>query len=39
MKYGYTIEHKGYTDVTREADPDDSWDRDDLSTSWVKSRG
>ncbi len=34
MKYGYKIEHKGYTDVTREADPDDSWDRDDLSTSW-----
>lgn len=34
MSYGYNIEHTSYTEVTREADSEDSWDRDDLSTSW-----
>ena len=23
--FGYNIEHKSYTDVTREADPNDQW--------------
>lgn len=35
MNYGYNIEHTSYTEVTREADPEDSWDREDLSTSWT----
>lgn len=34
MNYGYNIEHTSYTDVTSEANPEDSWDQDDLSTSW-----
>lgn len=28
------LECRGYTEVTREADPDDSWGADDTSTSW-----
>lgn len=34
MNYGYKIEHSSYTDVTRESDPEDRWDRDDLDTTW-----
>jgi hypothetical protein len=28
------LECRGYTEVTREADPEDSWGADDTSTSW-----
>lgn len=34
MNYGYKIEHSSYNEVTRDSDPDDSWDRDDLATTW-----
>jgi hypothetical protein len=34
MNYGYKIEHTSYTNVTREADPEDRWDADDLDTTW-----
>lgn len=34
MNYGYNLEHTSYTEVTREADPEDSWGADDLLTSW-----
>lgn len=34
MNYGYKIEHTSYTEVTRESDPDDRWDADDLDTTW-----
>jgi hypothetical protein len=35
MNYGYKIEHSSYTEITREADPDEQWDSDDLHTEWI----
>lgn len=35
MNYGYKIEYFSDTQVTREANPEDSWDGEDLDTSWT----
>lgn len=34
MNFGYKIEHTSYTVVTRDSDPEDRWDADDLDTTW-----